>query len=183
VTSRWQNRQLAPSGRKERKSAIALSYRIGTSSPRSANGRELSKKQSGDSLPPSQVRSRVTSSRNIKIHKHFVPALTPSPTRAPMSQPNPDSKIALLNKFNTSLDRRGRETFSSAISLRKTGCRVWLAEHLATTRRNLRATLSFVLPLGARNGRSSPRCSTIADAPACAGAGRGSRPPHRITTA
>src|SRR4030095_964418 len=49
----------------------------------------------------------VASSRNIKIHKHFVAALTPEPTRAPSSQPNPDPKIALLNKFDASMDRRG----------------------------------------------------------------------------
>ena len=32
---------------------------------------------------PAKFDPRVASSRNTKIHKHFVAALTPSPTRAP----------------------------------------------------------------------------------------------------
>jgi hypothetical protein len=60
-----------------------------------------------ESLPPSHFEPRVASSRNIMIHNPFVAALTPSPTRAPISQPDPDSRMALLNKLDTSMDRRG----------------------------------------------------------------------------
>jgi len=37
------------------KTPTALSFRIGISSPGSANGRKRSKKQAADSLPPSQT--------------------------------------------------------------------------------------------------------------------------------
>jgi hypothetical protein len=53
-----------------------------------------------ESLPPSQVRSRVGTSLNIKISKHFLAASTTSPKGMPFSQPDSDSQVVLLNKFD-----------------------------------------------------------------------------------
>ena len=68
---------------------------------------------------PAKFEARVGSSRNIKIYKHFVAASTLRQTRTPFSQPNPDSQVVLLNKFDRPWTSASRVTFSSAISIRR----------------------------------------------------------------
>ena len=68
---------------------------------------------------PAKFETRAGTSRNIKIHKHFVTESTPSPTRGPFSQPNQDSWVVLLIKFDRPRPNTGRVTFSSTISIRR----------------------------------------------------------------
>jgi hypothetical protein len=42
----------------------------------------------------------LRTSLNIKISKHFLAASTPSPKGMPFSQPDSDSPVVLLNKFD-----------------------------------------------------------------------------------
>jgi hypothetical protein len=42
----------------------------------------------------------LRTSLNIKISKHFLAASTPSPKGTPSSQPDSDSPVVLLNKFD-----------------------------------------------------------------------------------
>jgi hypothetical protein len=49
---------------------------------------------------PAKFDPRVGTSLNIKISKHFLAASTTSPKGMPFSQPDSDSQVVLLNKFD-----------------------------------------------------------------------------------
>ena len=120
VSLRWHRTTIDANRRKptkEDESAKFLGWRgLREKSPSSLGFPEIGEK---NPCLPAKFDPRVGTSRNLKIHKHFIVAITPSPMRMPFSQPDPNSQHVLLSKFGRPYVAAGRVTFSSAISIRK----------------------------------------------------------------